>query len=267
MKAISLWQPYLAGVLSGDAWCTPLTVGLRCKDRDFAVTFAAGLTALYAVRPRVKRDERGYWLVRVSNKRGIFNGMRKCPILTPEDAAAWLRGVFDSEGNADLRPLKISKNAKDRRVAFYTTDVRTAALIIHRLKTIALPSRDRVMKRTLGHKGTKPVIEVRLLNSEENFTRFATLVGSSLGRKRRVLEALAASYGSRRDYCRRGQRAGAATRRRRTVEVRLPTLLAAIKALSRTQSPTYRRCMQLSGYWSARQTLGLQHSEIVRMAR
>lgn len=208
MKAISLWQPYLAGVLAGDGWCTKLTIGLRSKDRDFAETFAAGLREVYGIRTRVKPDERGYWLVRVSNKRGLFNDLRTWEILTAEDAAAWLRGVFDSEGNACLRPSNASANSKDRRVAFYTTEVRTAALIIHRLQWIGLPSRDRVMKRTDGHKGDKPVIEIRLLNSERNFQRFATAVGSSTDRKARTLAALATSYQNRFDYCSRGGKRG-----------------------------------------------------------
>ena len=48
MKAISLWQPYLAGVLHGDGWCTRLTLGLRCKDHDFSQRFAQRLLPVSA---------------------------------------------------------------------------------------------------------------------------------------------------------------------------------------------------------------------------
>src|SRR5262249_43789984 len=113
---------YLAGVLSGDGWCTRLTIGLRVIDADFAQAFALALHVVFGLAVSPRRDERGYWLVRVGNKTGRFNHLPSYEPTTDEERAAWVRGLFDSEGNAQLRPSGISTNSFGRRVAIYSTN-------------------------------------------------------------------------------------------------------------------------------------------------
>src|SRR5262245_52208008 len=122
MKALSLWQPYISGVLHGDGWCTRLTIGLRSADKDFAETFAEGLSALFSMTVIPKRDERGYWLIRIGNQSGRFSYLRNSPIETEDEKAMWLRGLFDSEGNANLCSSNVSAGSFNRRVAIYSTD-------------------------------------------------------------------------------------------------------------------------------------------------
>ena len=70
------------------------------------------------------------------------------------------------------------------------------------------------------------------------------------------------------DAARAAQAAGAATRHRRTVEDRLPELLAEIARRIESGLPTtYRSVARLDGYWAVRKTLGLRHSQIIEEAR
>src|SRR5690348_4244567 len=102
MTVMNFPQPYLAGVLSGDGWCTPRTLGLRCKDADFASAFAQAVNAVFGLSIEPAVDERGYWLTRAGNRSGRFNMLRDFEPTNNDDLSSWLRGLFDSEGNAQL---------------------------------------------------------------------------------------------------------------------------------------------------------------------
>lgn len=70
------------------------------------------------------------------------------------------------------------------------------------------------------------------------------------------------------DAAREAQAKGAASRHRRTVEERYPAMLAEIAdRLAQGLPTTYRSVSRLDGYWAARRTLGLSHSQIVEEAR
>ena len=212
MLAISLWQPYLAGVLHGDAWCSNLTIGLRCKDRDFSQQFAACINAGFARSVQPKRDERGYWLVRVGNKSGTFSALRAFVPKGDEAIAMWLRGLFDSEGNAQLWHMPhVSQLSYHRRVAFYSTAVHTLLTASSYLTALAIPNTLRPTKNSASHRGSKIVHELRVVR-REGFTRFASVVGSSIGRKDERLKLIASTYQPAFDYQSRGGKAGTATR-------------------------------------------------------
>jgi hypothetical protein len=226
MRAITVRQPtaYLAGALLGDAW---LSAGsgrspggylcLRVADADFADAFAAAIRDGYGVITSPRRDERGYWLVRTYNGHGRFNSLREYAASTDEERAVWLRGLFDSEGNAQLLPKPTrGPQSFDRRVAFYSTDLRTLAIADHYMESLGITTKIRAVSPSVGHKGSRQVHELEVRANREAYARFATLVGSSIGRKATVLAALAASYvddipGRRREM----QAVGAATRRAR----------------------------------------------------
>ena len=217
LPAITLWQPYLAGVLCGDGWCTRHSIGLRCADAEFADAFSASLRAGMGVSVDPRLDERGYWLVRSGNGSGRFDGLDLYEPDSHAEIGAWLRGYFDSEGNAQLiHQPQVSPRAFWRRVSFYSTDRPLLARAVNFLDRLELPSAPmRVMKNTEGHMGSRPVYEIRIRHSRERFARFARLVGSSITRKSATLEAIVDSYQPPGHHARAQAKSAAARRSRR----------------------------------------------------
>lgn len=204
MKAITLWQPfaYLAGCLKGDAW---LSAGrdkspsgylcLRVADEEFAQAFAEAINTGYGLHVAPRRDERGYWLTRVYNGHTRFTPLLSFCAESDDERAAWLRGLFDSEGNTMLMPVpKQGPRSWYRRVSFYSTNETTLDTTAAYLLDLGLPTRRLVRKPTVGHLGNRPVFELSLRHSRENFATFAHTVGSSIPRKQKVLDSLAPSY-------------------------------------------------------------------------
>ena len=167
MKALTIWQPYLAGVLHGDGWCTGLTIGLRCKDRDFAETFAEGMNAVFELRVVAKKDSRGYWLIRLGNRSGRFDALRAYEPTDNDELTSWLRGLFDSEGNAQLwlYPRR-GGNAYHRRIAFYSTELRTLDRALEYLSWLEVSATIRATKNSASHKGDKTVFELRIVRRD-----------------------------------------------------------------------------------------------------
>jgi len=209
---MELWQPYLAGVLHGDGWCTALTIGLRCKDEDFSMAFCNAINAGFRLGKHPARDERGYWLVRVGNKSGRFSHLRGYLPTKDVERAAWLRGLFDSEGNVKLthQPY-LSENAYNRRVAIFSTSLPTLGKASVYLDALNIPNSIKPWKNSAGHKGDKPVYALGVLR-QEGFSAFARLVGSSILRKHQTLLRMVDTYQDRFDYCSRGGTKGVATR-------------------------------------------------------
>ena len=199
MKTLTIWQPflsrpYVAGVLHGDGWCTSKTLGLRCKDADFAETFAGAVNDICGTQLSPATDERGYSLVRTSNRRGRFNRLRAHQPTDNDELGWWLRGLFDSEGNAQLWLNKAAGPASfHRRVASHSTGLPTLERAAEYLDWLDVPNGIRATRNSATHKGTKTVFELRMLR-QEGFSRFAEMVGSSIARKRANLEAIVASY-------------------------------------------------------------------------
>ena len=215
MRALTLTQPfaYLSGALHGDAWLTPLTLGLRSKDQDFAETFSAAVASSFSVRRQPRQDERGYWLYRTSNKTGRFNPLFGFEPQNNEERRAWLRGMFDSEGNVQLRLNGMSTQSYGRRVAFYSTNTITLNMCSQYLMDLGMLARLNPTKASTGHLGDKVVYELCLRGSLENYQRFAALVGSSIQRKRDRLDAIPGTYKPDRSaHCRAAQKIGAAIR-------------------------------------------------------
>jgi len=215
MKAISLWQAYLAGALHGDAWCTNSSFGLRVKDRDFADAFVLALNSVTGTQISVLQDERGYWTVRASNATGRFSSLRKYLPHDDDERSAWLRGMFDSGGNAQLWHMPhVSPNSHHRRVAFYSTSTETLRIVGEHLRSLTIPFTIRSTSNSISHKGSKTVFELRVVR-KEGFTKFARLVGSSIGRKNDRLQAIIAAYDKSEGFSSRGGILGSAARRAR----------------------------------------------------
>ncbi|KOU59911.1 hypothetical protein ADK57_32095 [Streptomyces sp. MMG1533] len=214
MKALTIRQPhaYLAGVLRGDGWLNN-DLCLRVADRDFAETFAAAIRDGYNCTAKVNVDERGYFLVR-RHSAGRFEHLRTFKPGSPEEQAAWLRGYFDSEGNAQLTPRRANgARSFSRRVSFYSTNEETLRMADGHLATFGLTTRRCTFKPSKGHLGTLPVHELALRSSKQQYSTFAELVGSSIERKRNTLALIAASYCDDMSAVRREMQArGVATR-------------------------------------------------------
>jgi hypothetical protein len=260
-------EAYLAGVIKGDGWCTGYSIGLRVADRDFAEAFAAAITQVFNVPLRIGQERQRYWIVRTSNKTGKYTYLLSLEPTTTSEKAFWLRGLFDSEGNAQLCKLPRGKNSYDRRVSLYSTNTETLNTASRFLTDLAISHRIRSTNNSPGHKGTKCVYELILQASEANFARFQSLIGSSLARKQATLAAIVASYvPDLSESYRRGQLKGAVTRRQKTIEHVLPTVLIGIQELMRRgMKPTFRQCWDIAGYHTVRNHFS--HAELVKMAK
>lgn len=226
MKVLSIRQPvaYLAGCLRGDAWIssgasrTPSGYFcLRVADMDFAESFAAAIAAGFGVAASVCKDERGYALVRKSNGKRRFDMLKEFEPTSDEQTAAWLRGLFDSEGNVVCVPKpKAGPRSWDRRVAIFSTDHTTLDRAQRMLTDLDIQARKLLWSCGDGHKGNKPVYAMNLVSGKENFSEFARIVGSSIARKQASLDLLASTYHpDRAIYAAEAQAKGAEVRRAR----------------------------------------------------
>lgn len=251
MRALTVWQPYLAGILHGDGWCTNLTLGLRVKDRDFADAFCAAINEGFGLSVSPKRDERGYWLTRIGNKSGRFSHLRAFEPRTDTEKAAWVRGLFDSEGNACIIRTKRGPESFHRRISMSSTRVETLETASDHLGALGIISQIRATKSHLhpSHKGTKVVFELKVLR-RPSMQAFAAVVGSSIGRKQATLNLISSTFqADPSEAARRKQRIGAATRHRRTMTVTLPSVVHGIANLiADGVKPTQRNCRPIPGY-------------------
>lgn len=268
MRALSLREPhaYLRGVLVGDGWLGT-ALGLRVADYAFALAFAGALGAAFRAGAPPRRDERGYWVVMRSARSGRFDRLPRATVATRDQRCAWLRGLFDSEGNASLCRRKKYEHSFSRRVSFYSTNKATLRRAARYLATIGLSSRWSPVKPSAGHLGTLPVFELAVRSSRENYATFARLVGSSIGRKRRVLEALPKSYSPDiSESCRRAQLKGAAAKHRKTMTVTLASVVVGVRELvTLGVKPTQRACRAIKGYNSIQKHV--PQAKLVRLAK
>jgi hypothetical protein len=204
VKALTVRQPhaYLSGVLFGDAW---LSTGsgkspsgylcLRVADEDFAEAFSVAIRSAYGINVAPRIDERGYWLTRTYNGYRRFDSLKSFSPETDDERSAWLLGLFDSEGNAQLlhRPVK-GPHSWSRRVAFYSTNSNTLDRAQDSLGQLGLESHRGFVRPSQGHLGTLPVGELRLAASAAAYKRFANLIGSNIARKQDTLNRLGSSY-------------------------------------------------------------------------
>lgn len=262
-----LSEAYVCGVLHGDGYVTDLSIGLHVSDLDFACAFADALARATGLWIPPRRDG-DYWTVRTSNKTDIHSGLRGHMPQTLEEKAMWVRGLFDSEGNAQCRLNGVSENSTGRRVAIYSTELSTLERAAQYLADLGIETRCSLTQAHLneGHKGTRPVHELSVRGGKENYTRFAMAVGSSIARKHKTLIEIVASYRGMAEYTRTAQAKGAATRRRRALEETLPQVVAAIRQMIADGiKPTQRNCHAIPSYYKI-QGRYKSHSELVALA-
>lgn len=185
-------QAYLAGVLHGDGWCTRLSLGLRAKDRDFVAAFCIAVNAIFATGIQAKMDERGYWLARSGNKSGRYDGARSYKPEDDTEKVAWLRGMFDSEGNAQCLKLNRGPGSYQRRISMYSTDRSTLEVASIYLHDLGMKNSISQTKNSASHKGTKTVFEL-VLRRREAFRMFVRIVGSNIERKKETLSMIAST--------------------------------------------------------------------------
>jgi hypothetical protein len=191
---------YLAGVLHGDGFLTVEKnsrgyLGLRVADRDFADAFSSCLHAAYGVVAPVRLDERGYNLVRTYNGYGRFDQLRAYDPANNHERGRWLRGLFDSEGNAYCaRSVTLGPRSWQRRVTFFSTNVGTLQRAIGFLEILGVRAKIVPWRHGTGHKGTLPVHAIILAAGKLNFETFLAAVGSSIARKREAIERMISTY-------------------------------------------------------------------------
>ncbi len=186
-------RPYLAGVLHGDGWCTDRTIGLRAKDRDFVSAFRVALFVSTGKRANLLPDGTRYWRCRASNSTGRFSGLRSYEPADSDEVGWWLRGLFDSDGNAQITPVRGRPRSFSRRVAIYSTTRSKLERAVEYLGWLSIPAIIRETKNSTTHRGDRLVYELRILR-REGFERFADMVGSCIARKRDRLAKIVSTY-------------------------------------------------------------------------
>lgn len=268
-----LAMSYLCGVLHGDGWCNEVgRIGLRVRDRDFAEAFTTAINLVFGVEMTAKLVRhvgcRYYWTARMSRIDGRFLSIRKHTPRGLKEKAAWLRGFFDSEGNAQLIPLpKVSKHSVQRAVRMFSTCETTISTAHSYLDFLGISATQYQMKNTTGHLGSKIVICLAVRHGKENFVKFATLVGSNIARKRTVLAKIPKSY--RPDFiahCRKNQLKGARTKHHNLLLVTVPTVIKGIaEMIAQGIIPTQRQCAGIKGFYSVQRHY--TQCGLIRMAR
>lgn len=256
---------YISGVLCGDGWCTQ-NLGLRVKDFDFSQSFSYAIKNVFNINLPPKKDERGYWLIRTSNKTGKFDFLKSFVPTCTEEYSSWVRGLFDSEGNACLRKNGISENSYGRRIAIYSTNIDTLSNAKNYLHNLGITTSINPTKNSISHKGTKVVYELRVLGNIKNYKLFSELVGSSIKRKQTILDAIPESYSKDDSFYRTAQLKGAESKRNNTLNKTLPVVLKNIsEMINKGEKATQRACMKIPGY--AAITHYYLHSEIIEMVQ
>jgi len=206
---------YLAGVLAGDGSLGVSGFALGVSDKDFAEAFAFALGAAFDIPKTPRQRKSGYWEVRVCNGYGRFDFLRSYSAREPESMRAWLRGFFDSEGNASCLPNRRFPNCTHKRVSMYSTNHETLDRAAAYLGMLGIPSTVLGMRSSAGHLGSKQVYCLRVRSSRENYHRFLSLIGSSIERKRAAMLAIVESYCADLPAAlRAAQQRGVASRRR-----------------------------------------------------
>lgn len=243
---MTIERSYIAGVLHGDGYLTNLALGIMVKDKDFADAFAEAVLIASGVRVKVTRDKT-YWKFVTSNKSGRFNDYKDFTPKILDEKAAWIRGLFDSEGNAQLSQVNGKRSYIHRRVSIYSTNFDTLVKAKEYLLDLGINVRTRATKNSASHKGTLIVYELALRGFPD-FTLFENIVGSKIERKRAALAAIVSSAAIP-GYERRAQLLGAAARRHKTMTVTLPRVIEGIRSLINAGiKPTQRNCRVIPGY-------------------
>jgi LAGLIDADG-like domain len=258
-------EAYLSGVLKGDGYCTR-TIGLLVKDKDFADTFILAIYHGFQVLVVPHLHQGKYWYTRASNYTGKYTYLLTFEPRIAYERAAWLRGLFDSEGNAQLTKASRGVNCYWRRIAMYSTTVGTLDQASIYLQSLAITSTIRATKNSQGHKGDKTVYELVLKGGKDNYERFLNKVGSSIARKQVAIEAIVQSYVSNlSESCRQNQLKGAAVRQKNTMEITLPRVIDGIKELiQKGVKPTAANCRVIPGFNTVR--CYFRQAELVTMA-
>lgn len=255
---------YLAGVIKGDGFCTNYDFGLLAKDADFVQAFADAINNLFGLSVKPRQETRGYWIVRISNKNNRFSHLLHYIPDSPATYGAWIRGLFDGDGNTQL--LRLAGNSYQRRIAIYSSYIETLNTAAAYLSELSIPTLLNPTKNSSSHLGTKTVYELRVRSSKTNYIRFAELVGSTIKRKRVVINAIPASYKpDLSQHCRDIQLKGAKTRRERTMNVTLPKVVDGVRELIQEGiKPTQQNCRSIKGFNSIQKYI--RQKDLVRMA-
>ena len=243
---------YLAGVIKGDGFCTTYDFGLLAKDADFVQAFADSVNRAFQMSVKPRKDKRGYWIIRIPNKTQRFTFLLDYVPNSVETYGDWIRGLFDGDGNTQL--LSLHGNSYQRRIAIYSSYVETLHAAAKYLNELGIPTLLGATKNSATHYGSKTVYELRVRSSKINYMRFSELIGSSIKRKRDIIEAIPQSY--RPDlsqHCREAQLKGATARRERTLNTTYPLVIAEMRKLFQQGiKPTEEKCRFIQGYHAVR---------------
>lgn len=254
---------YLAGVLHGDGWCTDLSLGLKVADHDFATEFSRCIKVVFNKEIKVSNTE-GYWRVRANNKSGRYNNVKNYSPVNESEITAWVKGLFDSEGNAQFSKLNRGERSYNRRISFYSTEYSTLKRAKNYMEEFNITSKINTVTSSKTHLGDKQVYELLLQSSKENFSLFNVHIGSSIQRKRKAIEEML-NYCDVAEFTRAAQKKGAERKNIDRETIVLPAVVGKIKQLASAGAiPKQRDCYSIDGYHRLR--CYYKHSEILNLA-
>lgn len=254
---------YIAGALHGDAY-SGTKFGLTAIDKDFVEAFAEAAVKAVGLTWRVRPTRERYWCVEASNTTGRFSHLRHFEPETTSEVASWLRAWFDAEGNAYWSDDVGKLGYTFRKICGVSTEMATIEKVAGFLDVLGI--RTRILSRnkpSAGHYGDKIVHEVAL-RGREDFEKFSVVVGSSIKRKREIIEKIVGSFKGTEGR-RTAQLKGAEVRRVKTLTTVLPKVIEALKErVANDESLTTRACGSIPGYYAVRHYHS--HSELLEMA-
>src|SRR5215467_8261521 len=102
------------------------------------------------------------------------------------EMATWVRGLFDSEGNACLYLKKANSQSYGRNISLFSTTISTLERATHYLTCLQIPTYLYPRALSAGHKGNQTVYRLSVAGSYEHYLQFAERVGSTIPRKQHV---------------------------------------------------------------------------------
>lgn len=266
MKTVEDHKAYLAGVYSSDGYINNNCFGLNVKDFDFADQFRKSICSISNYNPKIHKDKRSIHIIRVTNKKSIFNFVINYEPITNDEKRFWLRGFFDGDGNANISKVKKYNNSFCRRISFYNTELKLIIKANNYLYDLGMICTFKLMILSESHLGNKPVYELRLISGILNYTKFQKLISSTIERKRIIIDSIINSYDQLNlsERMKLNQKISAEIKRNNFLTVELNRILNDMKYLRYHHRLTIKNCSEnIKGYYNALNYF--KHSDLLKM--
>jgi hypothetical protein len=192
---------YILGVLKGDGHLDENSIVLDVKDIDFALNFKKAVEVEFQKEGKLHFYD-NLWrallhsrtVVKYLKNIDIFHSIRNS---SKKAKAAFLRGMFDSEGSAYCN---IKYGVTNRKIELCNNDLHLMNLCKELLEELEIKTRkiDKRFRSERIFKGRKleafNYYRLTLNENKQNFNLFKKLIGFSIKRKQKNLKRIIDSY-------------------------------------------------------------------------